>query len=308
MILTPELISRLSPLELKARQVVEGFIAGLHRSPFYGFSVEFAEHRPYNPGDEIRHIDWKVYGKSERYYVKQYEEETNLRCHLVMDVSSSMLYRYHAAHTKLHYAIHFGAAMLYMMHRQRDASGLITFDNKIEQFIPAKASYSHLRHIYKQLEQFMPAEGDAKADPFNRRATASAEVIHEIAERLHRRSMVIIMTDLFENPEQHDALLSSLKHLRHKNHEVILFHVLERRSERELDFPDQRYVFEDLETGAEMDLIPAQVRDDYKAQIAEYTSRFKRVCRENRIEFEEIDTEGSFDIGLLAYLNKRRRL
>ncbi len=304
MLLTPELLSRLGPLELKARQIVEGFIAGLHKSPFYGFSVEFAEHRSYYPGDEIRHIDWKVYGKSERFYVKQYEEETNLRCHLLLDVSSSMQFRHFAPHTKLDYGVHFGAALLYMMHRQRDASGLITFDEKIRHFIPAKASYSHLRHIYHQLEQILVDEQNGK----DKRRTASSKILHEIAERLHRRSLVIIVTDLFENVHEHDALLSSLKHLKHKNHEVILFHVLERRSERELDFPDQRFVFEDLETGANMDLIPAQVRGDYKRKVEEYTDRFKRVCRESRIDYEEIDSESSFDLGLLAYLNKRRKL
>ncbi|MCH8523438.1 MAG: DUF58 domain-containing protein, partial [Balneolales bacterium] len=159
--LSPELISRLGPLELKARQIVEGFIAGLHKSPFYGFSVEFAEHRSYNPGDEIRHIDWKVYGKSERYYVKQYEEETNLRCHLVLDVSSSMKYKYFAPQTKLHYAVHFGAALMYLMQRQRDACGLITFDQELGTFIPAKSSYSHLRHIYAQLERILETDNPA---------------------------------------------------------------------------------------------------------------------------------------------------
>ena len=304
MILTPELISRLGPLELKARQIVEGFIAGLHKSPFYGFSVEFAEHRSYNPGDEIRHIDWKVYGKSERYYVKQYEEETNLRCHLVLDISSSMKFKYFAPHTKLNYAVHFGAALLYMMHRQRDASGLITFDQGIDRFIPAKSSYSHLRHIYRQLDDIL--KGDTPESV--KRKTASIDVLHEISERLHRRSLVIVITDLFENVGEHDALLSALKHLRHKHHEVVLFHVLEKRSERDLDFPDQRYIFQDLETGSEMDIIPAQVKEDYQKKIAEYTGRFKHACREAHIDYEEIDTEGRFDLGLLAYLNKRRRM
>lgn len=305
MILSPELISRLSPLELKARQIVEGFIAGLHKSPFYGFSVEFAEHRAYNPGDEIRHVDWKVYAKSERYYVKQYEEETNLRCHVILDVSSSMNYKYFAENTKLHYAVHFGAALMYMMHRQRDASGLITFDQKLGQFIPAKSSYSHLRHIYSQLEGILKSSDEGAE---TKRRTASSEILHEISERLHRRSLVILLTDLFENVQEHDALLSALKHLRHKHHEVVLFHILEKRSERELAFPDQRYIFEDLETGGQIDLVPAQVRADYQAKIAEYTERFKRVCGEARIDYEEIDTESGFELGLLAYLKKRKRV
>lgn len=298
--LSPELISRLGPLELKARQIVEGFIAGLHKSPFYGFSVEFAEHRSYYPGDEIRHIDWKVYGKSERFYVKQYEEETNLRCHLILDTSSSMQFKHFASYTKLEYAITFGAALLYMMHRQRDACGLITFDDAMRQFIPAKSSYAHLRHIFSQLETIQK-----DVDTSKKRKTASSQVLHEIAERLHRRSLVIVITDLFENVHQQDALLSSLKHFKHKNHEVILFHVLEKRSERELDFPDQRFVFEDLETGNQLDLIPAQIKEDYKKKISEYSETFKRVCRENRIDYVEIDTESEIDLGLLSFLNKR---
>ncbi len=299
--LSPELISRLGPLELKARQIVEGFIAGLHKSPFYGFSVEFAEHRSYYPGDEIRHIDWKVYGKSERFFVKQYEEETNLRCHLILDTSTSMQFRHFSEYTKLDYAITFGAALLYLMHKQRDACGLITFDDALRQFIPAKSSYAHLRHIFSGLETIQRDINTTK-----RRKTASSQVLHEIAERLHRRSLVIVITDLFENIQEQDALLSSLKHFKHKNHEVILFHVLEKRSERELDFPDQRFVFEDLETGFQMDLIPAQIKEDYKKKISAYFERFKRVCRENRIDYVEIDTESDIELGLLSFLNKRR--
>jgi uncharacterized protein (DUF58 family) len=302
--LSPELISRLGPLELKARQIVEGFIAGLHKSPFYGFSVEFAEHRSYYPGDEIRHIDWKVYGKSERYYVKQYEEETNLRCHLILDVSSSMKYKYFAEHTKLHYAVHFGAALLYLMQRQRDACGLITFDQELGTFIPAKSSYSHLRHIYNQLEGVLETDRPEA----EKRQTSSVDILHEISERLHRRSLVVVMTDLFENVSEHGALLSALKHLKHKHHEVVLFHILEKRSERDLDFPDERFIFEDLETGAQMDVIPSQIRKDYQLKIQEYSNRFKHACREAHIDYEEIDTEGKFDMGLLAYLNKRRKM
>lgn len=303
MMLSPELISRLGALELKARQIVEGFIAGLHKSPFYGFSVEFAEHRSYYPGDEIRHIDWKVFGKSEKLFVKQYEEETNLRCNLVLDISSSMLYKYYAEYSKLDYGILFGAAMLYLMHKQRDACGLVTFDETIRDFIPSRSSYAHLRHIFTQLER---VQGEARERPA--RTTATASVLHEIAERLHRRSLVIVITDLFENLEDHESLLSSLKHLRHKNHEVILFHILEKRSERELDFADTRLVFEDLETGTKMDVIPTQVKADYQKKVSEYISRFKNVCRESRIDYQEIDTESDMELGLLSYLNKRKKL
>ncbi len=304
MLLTPELLHRIAPLELKARQIVEGFITGLHKSPYYGFSVEFAEHRPYNPGDELKHIDWKAYAKSDRHYVKQYEEETNLRCTVLLDVSSSMNFKYFGAWSKLQYATHFGAAMLYLMHRQRDACGLITFDEEIRGFWPAKASYRHLQHLFLQMDPYTATAGDQ----LDQRKTASAKVIHEVAERLPRRSLVVILSDLFENVEGHDVLLSALKHLRHRNHEVVLFHMLEKRSERDLDFPDRKFLFQDMETGAVMDVLPVQVREDYKAQMAEYIHKFKTACSNARIDFEEIDTEGPFDLALLAYLNKRRRL
>ena len=302
--LTPEILNQIAPFELRARQIVEGFITGLHKSPYYGFSVEFAEHRPYNPGDEIRHIDWKVFGKSERYYIKQYEEETNLKCHVVLDTSTSMLFKYHGVWTKLGYGTHFAAALLYMMHRQRDACGLITFDDKIENLFPAKSSYVHLRHLFTQMEPFISMESNEK----EQRKTASAEVIHEIADRLDRRSLVIIISDLFENVGERDELLNALKHLRHRHHEVILFHMLEKRTERELDFPDGRYLFRDLETGEEMDLIPSQIKESYKKEIAAYTNSFKIACNEAHIDYEEVDTGAPFDMALLAYLNKRKRL
>ncbi len=303
MLITPELLSQMAPLELKARQIVEGFIAGLHKSPYYGFSVEFAEHRPYNPGDELKHIDWKVYAKTERYYVKQYEEETNLRAYVMLDTSSSMLYKFHSDWTKLRYGIHYAAALMHLMHRQRDATGFIPFDQEIRQFIPAKSSYSHLRMIFTEMEKMLEEES---AD--QQRKTATAQVIHEVAERLNHRSLVIILSDLFENVSQHEELLSSLKHLRHRNHEVLLFNVLEEQSERELDLPDRKFRLQDMETGEQMEVIPSQVREDYQRKVAEYTHQFKMACSEASIDYEQLDTQGDFDRSLLAYLNKRKRL
>ena len=305
MIIQPEILSKLSSLELRAKKIIEGFISGLHRSPYHGFSVEFAEHRPYNPGDDFKHIDWKQYGKKERFYVKQYEEETNLRCYVLLDTSSSMNYKHFSEWSKLRYGIHYAASLLYLMHRQRDASGLIPFSESVETFIPAKGTYAHLRQIYLELEKQLIRE--EKAEP-EKRKTASAKVIHEVAERLSHRSLIIIITDLFENVDEHDALISSLKHLRHRKHEVLLFNVMEKRSERELDFSDNRFVFEDMENDAEIEVIPAQVREDYIAKVEEHTRKFKMACSEFEIDFEEIDTGGSFDEALLAYLNKRRRL
>ncbi len=305
MLLNPDLLNRLTPLEIKARQIVEGFISGLHKSPFFGFSVEFAEHRPYNPGDELKHLDWKVYGKTERYFVKQYEEETNLRCHLLLDVSSSMRFRYFADWSKLRYAVHLGAALAYMLHRQRDGCGLVPFDREIGEILPAKSSYAHLRHLYQKMDEILETyDGEVP----ERRQTASADAIHQLAERISRRSLVVVLTDLFENVGEQDELISALKHLRHRKHEVILFHLLEKRSERDLDFPDDRFVFQDLETGGRMDVIPSQIRKDYQKKMEEYTRDFRISCSEAHISYEEVDTETPFDYSLLAFLNKRRRL
>lgn len=305
MLLDHELLSQLAPLELRARKIVEGFISGLHKSPHHGFSVEFAEHRPYNRGDEIKHIDWKVYAKSERLHVKKYEEETNLRAYILMDTSSSMYYKYFSPWTKLRYAIHFGSSLMYLMHRQRDACGLVTFSDGIEHFIPAKSSYSHLRMLFSEFERLLEQE---KTSDKEQRKTATAKVMHEVAERLNHRSMVVILTDLFENVDKHDQLISSLKHLRHRKHEVLLFNVMEEKSERELDFPDRRLRMQDMETGKQMEVMPAQIRKDYKAKVEELTHRFKMACSEFQIDFEQLDTQSEFDLALLAYLNKRKRL
>lgn len=305
MFLDPTILNSISPLDIKARQIVEGFISGMHRSPFHGFSVEFAEHRPYNPGDDLKHIDWKVYGKRDRLYVKQYEEETNLRCYILMDVSPSMHFKHFADWSKMKYAIHLAASLAYMMHRQRDACAFIPFDQGLEGIPPAKSSYAHLRHIYSQMDHILKSEGDKN---ISKRRTASAEVIHEVAERINRRSLVIILSDLFENVQQQEELVSALKHLRHRSHEVILFHLLEKRSERELDFPDGRFIFEDLETGSEIDVLPKQIRGDYQKKMKEYAHRFKSICSNAQIDYEEVDTESSFNLALLSYLNKRKKL
>lgn len=303
-LVTPETLNRITGLELRARQIVEGFITGLHKSPYYGFSVEFAEHRPYNTGDEIRHIDWKAYGKSERYYVKQYEEETNLRSYILLDVSSSMNFRYYAEWTKLTYAVHLAAAMSILMQRQRDACGLITFDRQMKDFIPSRSSVPHIKMIMDYLERY----ADIRQVPDEHAVTASASVIHELAERLRKRSFIIIISDLFENVNGHDELLSALKHLRYGRHEVVLFNILEHRSERELDLPDHLFSFRDLETGLAVEALPSQIRHDYRLKINNYIRSFKKACSEVRIDFEEIDTAGAFDHALLAWLKKRKRI
>jgi len=305
MLLDPDLLTQIAPLELKARTIVEGFVSGLHKSPYHGFSVEFAEHRPYNSGDDFKHIDWKVYGKTDRFYVRQYEEETNLRAHVVLDISNSMYFRHFAEWSKLRYAIHFAASLMYMMHRQRDACGLVLFDEELRLQIPPRSSRSHMRLLYTELERLLLKEEEHRQE---KRVSASADALHVLAEKLRPRSLVIIVSDLFENVSGHQSLISALRHLRHQKHDVLLLNVLEHRSERELDFPDGSVLFEDMETGSELEVNPAQVRENYRERIKEYTDRFRHLCSEIHIDFEEIDTMKPFDLALLAYLNKRKRL
>ena len=288
-------------MELRARLIVEGFITGLHRSPYHGFSVEFAEHRPYNPGDELRHVDWKVYAKTDRFYVKQYEEETNLRHYVVLDTSSSMRYRGEAELSKLEYGSYLAAALHNLMLKQRDATGLIGFDETVHTLRPPKATPGYLRQLLATLEQMNDQEPEE-------RRTSAAAALDEVAERIGRRSLVVVITDLFENVAAHDDLLKSLRHLRHRGHEVVVFHVLEGETERQFDFPDRPMLFRDVETGEEVTLQPAQLREHYEEAVEHFTDTFRRNCLEHDIDFAELDTNEAYDTALMAYLNKRSRL
>ncbi len=299
--LNPTVVSQLKNMELRARLIVEGFITGLHKSPYHGFSVEFAEHRPYNPGDEFKHIDWKVYGKTDRFYLKQYEEETNLRHYVVLDTSASMQYRHAGQLSKLEYAAYLAGALHYLMVKQRDVTGLIGFDERIHTLMPPRSTRHYLRALLLKLEEL----SKPTARP---QKTSAALALHEVAERIARRSLVVIMTDLFENIAAHDELLKALKHLRHRKHEVLVFHILESETERRFDFPDIPMLFKDLETGEELTLQPAQLRTDYNAAVKAFSSRFKRSCLEYNIDFIELDTQASYNTALLSYLNKRKRL
>ncbi len=288
-------------MELRARLIVEGFITGLHKSPYHGFSVEFAEHRPYNPGDELRHVDWKVYAKTDRHYVKQYEEETNLRHYVVLDTSSSMRYR-HAEHlTKLEYGSFLAAALHFLMVKQRDATGLIAFDEAIHTLMPPRSTQGFLRRILATLQNIVDT-------PQSDRKTAAASVLGEIAERISHRSLVVVITDLFENIAAHDDLLKALRHLRYRGHEVLVFHILESETERRFEFPDVPMLFRDMETGEEVTLQPAQLRANYAEAVRLFSDRFRRSCREFNIDFIEMDTAEPYNNALLAYLNKRRTL
>ena len=270
-------------------------LPGFTKVPTTVFSVEFAEHRPYNPGDEIRHVDWKVFAKSDRYYLKQYEEETNLRHYVVLDTSPSMQYQHANELTKLSYGSHLAAALHYLMVKQRDATGLIAFDDSVHTLMRPKSTLSYLRQLLVNLEQFN------SNPPADNRKTSAAAVLNEIAERISRRSLVVVITDLFENIAQHDALLKALRHLRYRKHEVLVFHVLESATERKFQFPDVPMVFRDMETGEEISLQPAQLKQNYQEAVQAFSERFRRQCRGYNIDFIELDTAEPYDTALLAY-------
>ena len=289
--LHPEVAAKLGNMSLRARLVVEGYIIGLHKSPYHGFSVEFAEHRAYGPGDEIRHIDWKLYGKTDRYYVKQYEEETNLRSYLIMDISKSMTYRSKNI-SKLEYASYLTAALSYLMLNQKDGIGLILFDKKIQSFIPPRSTSSHLNTIFSQLDQISPGED-----------TQLGNVLHEMADRIKKRGLVILISDLFDD---FDAIIGGLKHFRYNKQEVIVFHILDRQ---ELNFNfNTRTRFKDMETGELVTTEPWQIRNSYKDLMLKFQDKYRKQCRKRLIDYIPLFTDHDLDIALSQYLRKREKL
>jgi uncharacterized protein (DUF58 family) len=290
--LKPEVVSRLSRLDLIARLVVEGFITGLHQSPYHGFSAEFSEYRQYMPGDPLRDLDWKVYGKTDRLYVKQYEEETNLKAYILVDASASMAYGSGAV-TKFQYAAYTAAALSHLMLRQRDAVGLVGFDDEIQTYLPPRSVASHLHALLTRLQNTSPEGAD----------TDLAATFHDLAERIVRRGLIIIISDLFDDPDQ---LLNGLKHFRHRNHEVIVFHVLDPR-ERDLNF-DRETRFVDLESGAQIATEPWHIAPAYRDHMEALIERFRRECREALIDYVLLETSEPFDKALFNYLAKRKRL
>jgi len=291
--LDPAIVARLAHLDVRARLVVEGFIAGMHRSPFHGFSVEFAEHRPYMPGDPLKNLDWKVWARSDRYLVKQYTEETNLRCHLLLDLSGSMGFRSaRASMSKLEYARSLSAALAYLMLQQQDAVGALLFAERPLRFVPARAVRSHLDVILRTLGALEP-QGRTRLGP----------VLHELAERVKRRGLVILCSDLMDHP---DEVLKGLQHFRHRHHEVIVFHILD---PDEIEFPyTDTATFVDLETGERLTTEPWEIARRYREKLEAWTGYYRRQCREQRIDYVPIDTRTPFDQALLKYLEKRVRL
>jgi len=290
-------------LEFIAREVVEGFITGLHRSPFHGFSVEFAEHRLYNSGESTKHIDWKLFARTERLYVKRFEEETNLRSHIVIDTSSSMMFpvQEKVSLNKLGFSVYCAAALIYLLRKQRDAVGLTLFSDDIEFMTEAKLSAVHARVLYNQLNRLL--NSDFSKD---KKTTNATRVLHHIAENIHQRSLVIIFSDMLDK-DSPENLFSALQHLRHNKHEVILFHVTDHKREKEFDYKNIPHKFIDLETGEEVKFNPNDVRDHYRKSINNYFNEIKLKCGQYHIDLVISDINTDFRKILLPFLIKRSK-
>jgi uncharacterized protein (DUF58 family) len=287
-------------LELLARQLVEGFITGLHKSPYHGFSVEFAEHRLYNDGESTRHIDWKVYARTDRLFTKRYEEETNLRCLIAVDTSPSMFYP-EGSLSKIKFSVYAASALSYLLHRQRDAVGLCLFSDHIESLTPVKSAPTHLDKVFMLLNKVK----DQK--PVQKR-TRVGHVLHEIAEKIHKRSLVIIFSDMFDGDENPDDVFKSLQHLKHNKHEVIVFHVMDNQTELLFNFDDRPMEFIDLENGDKIKLNPGDIKSHYRTEAARFHNSLKMRCNQYKIDFIEADVQSAFDIILQTYLIKRTRM
>lgn len=292
--LNPEVVSRIASLELRARMVVEGFITGLHKSPYHGFSVEFAEHRQYMPGDEIRHIDWKVYGRTNRHYIKQYEEETNLKGYIILDGSASMGYRSGNSISKFDYAVSLAAALSLLMIRQQDAVGAAVYDTELRGYLPPRSRTGYIQEILKLLTSARPASGAG---------TGTARSLNRIAERIKRRGLVVVLSDFFDDP---DEVITALKHFRHKQNEVLAMQVLD-PMERTFNFGNDA-TFRDMETGEEMVTQPYQIRKAYAEAMTDFTERIKRECRQHNIDYVLLDTSVRYDVALVEYLHKRKMM
>lgn len=299
-------VRNIGNLELFARQVVEGFIIGLHKSPFHGFSVEFAEHRIYNPGESTKNIDWKVYARTDKMFTKRYEEETNLRCQIVIDASSSMYFpepkKPSPNHmNKLRFSALSAAALMNLLMRQRDAFGLSSFDSKIKTHTRCKSSTAHYRLLLSHLDQLLN-------NPQHNLTTDAAGALHQIAESIHRRSLVIIFSDMFDDMERTEQLFEALQHLKYNKHEVILFHVVDEAKELAFEFENRPYLFIDIETGEKVRLQSNQVKEYYTKKMQAFKNNLKLKCLQYKIDFVEADINKDFKQVLLPYVVKRGKM
>lgn len=290
--LDPSVVSSLSSLELKAKSVVEGFMVGLHKSPYHGFSVEFSEHRPYMQGDPIKNIDWKVFGKSEKYFIKQFEEETNLISNIILDNSGSMDYKHEGSITKLEYGKILAASFAHILLMQQDSVGLSVYSDKIEKYFPPKSSRVYLKTLFEGLENIVP-----------QKKTNTAAALNELAEKIKRRGLVIVISDFFDSVE---SVMGALKHFHYKKNEIIIFQILD---PVEINFAFKKdSVFIDKETGEEISTQPLQIRKAYNTALTDFLSEIKSGCQNYRIDYNLIDTSTGFDKALLAFFKKRSRL
>ncbi len=282
-------VSKASRLEIRARLIVEGYISGMHRSPYHGFSVEFAQHREYVPGDDLKHLDWKVFARSDRYCIKEYEEETNLRCHILLDTSESMNYSSGHHLTKLEYGCYIAATLGYMLLKQQDSVGLVLFDNALKKLIPASASPSQLRSVLYELSRIVPEK-----------KTDMNLLFHDLAERISRRGLIVLISDLFDDPAN---ILAGLKHFRHKRHEVLVFHILD---DAEVRFPFRDMTkFIGLENWPELVVDPAALRKGYLEEYQNFGAIMKKGCLNTRIDYVPMNTSHPLDVALTAYLANR---
>lgn len=299
-----EKISSFQHLELLANQVVEGFISGMHKSPFHGFSAEFAEHKVYNTGESTKHIDWKLFAKTDRLYTKQFEEETNLRCHIIIDNSSSMHYpklkgNQNFYENKIGFAVLASAVMMNLLKKQRDAIGLSIFSDTYEYYAPEKGSDRHHRMILNKLE-------DLLKETKTRKSTETITFLHQIAEKMHRRSMIVLFTDMFQT-EDEDKLLSALQHLKHNKHKVVLFHVIDGKTELNFDFDDAPRKFIDVETGEEISVFAENVKSAYEKNVADYFKKLALSCAQNKIKYVPVSVNEDFEKIMLTYLTEKQK-
>ena len=298
-----EKISSFQHLELLANQVVEGFISGMHKSPFHGFSAEFAEHKVYNVGESTKHIDWKLFAKTDRLYTKRFEEETNLRCHIIIDNSSSMHYPklkdgQHFFENKIGFSVLASAVLMNLLKKQRDAVGLSVFSDTYEYYAPEKGSDRHHRMVLNALENLLV---DSKVE----KNTDTITFLHQIAEKIHRRSMIILFTDMFQSGNQ-EALFNALQHLKHNKHKVVLFHVVDTKTELNFDFDNAPRKFIDVETGEEVAIFADNVKEEYEKQVERYFKKLDLTCSQNRIKYIPVNENESFEKILMTYLVEKQ--
>jgi uncharacterized protein (DUF58 family) len=294
-------IRELGNLELLARQLVEGFITGLHKSPYHGFSVEFAEHRLYNTGESTKDIDWKVFARTDKLFSKRYEEETNLRCNILIDNSSSMYYP-KENYGKITFSIMAAAAIAFLLQRQRDAVGITTFSNKIELQTAVKSTHTHLHKLLLTLEEVLQSSNVQQV------RTSIPHVLHQIANKIHKRSLVVVFSDMLDNEEQVQELINGLHHLKYNNHEVLLFHVTDIKTELDFDFEERPLNFVDLETRDQIKFHPSQVKELYQERVSSYFQDLAIKCGQLKIDFIKADISDDINKVLSAYLIKRSKM